>query len=129
MSSSPEKEAAIQACQAALEKKGENVTLLDFNGRSLMADYFVIVTGRSQPHARAIAQGIQEALDESKSLVSRRKIEGYPNSSWILLDYSALVVHVFTAEERDYYNLEKLWSFAEIQNFGEGTPETGGTKT
>lgn len=101
-------QAALLACDAAADKKGEDVVLIDLQGQTAAADYFVLVTVHSQPHAKAVAQAVEKALDELP--LARRGLEGYPKTSWILLDYYGLVVHVFLKEERDYYNLEKLWT-------------------
>ncbi len=112
------REAALLACQVALEKKGEKVALLEFDGTSAVADYFVLVTSRSQTHAKALAQGLEATLDDFP--LQRRGIEGYPHASWILLDYYGLVIHIFDSTERDYYNLERLWPNAKVQHFEEG---------
>lgn len=101
-------QAALRACEAAVDKKGEDVVLLDLKGQTAAADYFIIVTSHSKPQSKAIAQGIEDALKEFS--LQKRGVEGYPHAGWILLDYHAIVIHIFIKEERDYYNLEKLWS-------------------
>src|SRR5579872_4179540 len=109
------RDAAMLACRVALEKSGEKVTLLDFKNGSGIADFFIVVTSRSSAHARSLAESLEEALDRFPLV--RRGREGYPKGSWILLDYYGLVVHILAKEERDYYNLEKLWAHAERKEF------------
>lgn len=94
--------------EAALEKKGEDFTMLDVGGRTILADVFAIVSGRSKIQTRAIADAIVEAVKLDGHGVSR--IEGYADGGWILLDLGRVIVHVFTPEQREFYNLERLWS-------------------
>ena len=78
------------------------------SGRTILADTFAIVTGRSKVQTRAIADAIVEAAREHGYGVSR--VEGYADGSWILIDLGDVIVHVFTPEQREFYNLERLWS-------------------
>ncbi len=96
---------------AAFEKKGENVTVIDLRGKSIIADCFIIVTGRSKIQTRSIADAIAQAVRDNALSVSRT--EGYTEGSWILLDLGTVVVHVFTPEQRSFYNLERLWGKTE----------------
>jgi ribosome-associated protein len=93
---------------SALDKKGEGFTALDVSGRTILADTFAIVTGRSKIQTRAIADAVMEAAEREGFAVSR--IEGYTDGSWILIDLGNVIVHVFTPEQRTFYNLERLWS-------------------
>jgi ribosome-associated protein len=93
---------------AALEKKGEDFTEIDVAGRTILADTFAIVTGRSKIQTRAIADGISEKAAEAGVRIAR--VEGYADGNWILLDIGNVVVHVFTPEQRAFYNLERLWA-------------------
>jgi ribosome-associated protein len=93
---------------AALDKKGEEFVELPVEGRTILADTFVIVTGRSKIQTRAIADSVVEAVKAAKHRVSRT--EGYNEGTWILIDLGTVVVHVFTPEQRAFYNLERLWS-------------------
>lgn len=111
-------QAAIEACRVAVEKRAQDVVLLDLHKLTAAADYFVLATGRSQAHARGLAEAIEESLDEFP--LERRGVEGYPHAPWILLDYYGVVVHIFLEEERDYYHLERIWSEAEMYKFEEG---------
>lgn len=96
--------------EAALDKRGEELIVIDVTGRTILADTFLIVTGRSKIQTRAIAEAVMEATKRSGALVAR--IEGLADGSWILLDLGNLIVHVFTPEQRTFYNLERLWSDA-----------------
>ena len=93
--------------EAALDKKAEDLTVLDVRGRTVIADYFVIATGRSRVQTRAIADAIDEAVKAGGLRVART--EGYVDGGWILLDLASVVVHVFTPDQRTFYNLERLW--------------------
>jgi ribosome-associated protein len=95
---------------AALDKKGENFTAIEVGGRTILADTFAIVTGRSKIQTRAIADAIVEAAKAAEVRIGR--IEGYNEGSWILIDLGNVVAHVFTPEQRLFYNLERLWSDA-----------------
>jgi ribosome-associated protein len=77
------------------------------DGRTIVADTFMILTGRSKIQTRAIADAIAESVREHGFSIART--EGYSDGGWILIDLGALVVHVFTPEQRAFYNLERLW--------------------
>jgi ribosome-associated protein len=94
--------------ESALDKKGEAFTALDVSGRTILADTFAIVTGRSKVQTRAIADAIVEAVEKAGQSVAR--VEGYSDGSWILIDLGNVIVHVFTPDQRTFYNLERLWS-------------------
>ena len=91
---------------AAEDKKGEDIAVLDLAGRTIVADTFVIVTGRSPIQTRSIADAIVEKAEEAGL---RARLEGHADGGWILIDLGNVVVHVFTPEERQFYNLERLW--------------------
>ncbi len=98
-----------QRCrEAAIEKKAEQVTVLDIRGRANFADYFVIATGRSVIQARAVADAVVEASEDLYGAPIRT--EGYNDGNWILVDYGPVIVHVFTPAAREFYNLERLWA-------------------
>jgi ribosome-associated protein len=101
------------AVDAALDKKGEDVVTLELAGRTIVADTFIVVTGRSRIQTRAIADGITEAVRAAGHPVART--EGYTDGGWILLDLGTVVVHVFTPEQRSFYNLERLWGTLEAK--------------
>ena len=99
------------ARDAALEKNAEDVISLPLEGRTTVADYFVVATGRSHVQTRAIADGAAERAREAGFPPPRR--EGYGDGGWILLDLGSVVLHVFTPEQRAFYNLERLWGAPE----------------
>ncbi|MBC5806907.1 MAG: ribosome silencing factor [Candidatus Eremiobacter antarcticus] len=98
-----------QRCRlAAIEKKAENVVLLDIRGRANFADYFVIASGRSVIQVRAVADAVVEASEMRYGAPIRT--EGYNDGSWVLVDYGSVIVHVFTPAAREFYDLERLWA-------------------
>ena len=99
---------AFIAANAADEKKGENILLLDVSKLTVISDYFLVVTAKSTPQIEAISKHIEEAL--SKLNYKRVSKEGFVGSNWIVLDFGNLVVHIMSEKERNYYKLEKFWS-------------------
>ena len=98
------------AARAALEKKGDDVLLLDLRGVSGYADFLVLVTGTNERQLEAIADGVEKELREAgHRLVGA---EGQGGSRWLLLDFGDVVVHVFHEDERHHYDLEGLWADA-----------------
>jgi len=89
------------------------------HSRTILADAFAIVTGRSKIQTRAIADSIVEAIEKTGATVAR--VEGYSDGTWILIDAGHLIVHVFTPEQRTFYNLERLWAQPPVQA-SSGTP-------
>ncbi|MBA4493078.1 ribosome silencing factor [Paenactinomyces guangxiensis] len=104
-------EIAQLAATAAEEKKAQNVTILDIRGLSVFADYFVICHGNSQTQVQAIVSGIKEKVLESDIIL--KGIEGYQDARWVLIDLGDVVVHVFHKDEREFYDLERLWGDAQ----------------
>ncbi|HEY7347404.1 MAG TPA: ribosome silencing factor [Ktedonobacterales bacterium] len=98
------------AVEAASDKKATDIVLLDIQGVSTIADYFVICTAANPRQIRAIATAIDEKLSEHGRPTFHR--EGVADSGWLLLDYSDIIVHIFGPKEREYYRLERLWSTA-----------------
>ena len=84
---------------------------LDLRGISTFTDFFVICTGTSEPHLKAIAGEIQDKL-KTEHGVTPMAVDGYPTSQWIVADYSDVIVHIFHEEKRPVYSLEDLWSDA-----------------
>ena len=101
--------------QAMEDKKGQRVVSLGLAGISLVADYFVICHGNSDTQVQAIAQAIKKAADERGCMV--KGIEGMDTARWVLIDLGDVVCHVFHRDERDYYNLERLWSDAKVVEY------------
>ena len=100
-------EQSILTAKAISSKKGLNITLIEIGDISSLADYMVIATGTSSTHVKAIADEVEYQLDEAGISVSH--IEGYRSNSWILLDYVDVIVHIFSDEAREFYDLERLW--------------------
>ncbi len=97
--------------EAASEAKAEDIVVLDIHDLTIIADLFVICTGDNERLLRAISRQLQEATD--KINLDPRRIEGSAESGWILLDYSDVVVHIFGADQRQFYRLEDVWSAAQ----------------
>lgn len=94
------------------ERFGSDVVMLDMQGISLLADYFVICSAESTPQFKAI---LDEVEKQAKAAGGRSlRTEGQPDSGWVLLDFGSVVVHVFDPELRAYYNLEELWKEARL---------------
>ncbi len=102
------------AYNAAEEKKAQDIKVLNIANISTVCDYFIICSGRSGTQVKAIAENVQEKLLEHG--VKPKGREGLREEAWILLDYGDVVIHVFREEERDFYNLERLWRDAEVVN-------------
>lgn len=90
------------------DKKAINVEIIDLEGKTILTDRFVIATGTSITHVRALADEVELVMKDQHERMPAH-IEGYESGRWILLDYSDVIVHLFHPEERDFYSLEKLW--------------------
>ena len=99
-----------KAARAALDKKGEDVVVLDLRKASSFTDYFVVASGNNQKQILAMADAVLETLRAEG--MRPKHTEGYPRREWILLDYGGLVVHIFTPRQRAFYDLERLWGGA-----------------
>jgi len=108
-----------QISDLVLEKKAINPVVLDVRGLSSVTDYFVICGGDSEPQVKAITDNIRKGTEHKP-----RHLEGYENLNWVLLDYFDVVVHIFGKDERDFYNIEKLWADAPRIDLTDETPET-----
>lgn len=96
--------------EIALDKKAEDVLILDLRGIAPVADFFIICSGNSEPHLKAIGEEIVRRLRERG--IRARGRHGLPASRWVVLDYSDVLVHVFHPELRERYALEQLWGDA-----------------
>jgi len=94
-----------------MEKKGEEILVIDLRGVTSISDFFIIATGNSSVHVKAIAEEIFEKMKKVHNSVPWHT-EGYEARKWILLDYVDIVVHIFDHDTRSYYSLEKLWEDA-----------------
>jgi len=97
---------------AALDLKAEDVTTLPLDGRTIVADAFLVATGRSKIQTRSIADAIVERARGAGYPVART--EGYLDGGWILIDLGTVVAHIFTPEQRAFYNLERLWGAPDV---------------
>ncbi len=100
-----------QICaNAALDTKAEDLVILDVRGLTTFTEYFVIMNGKSTRHVQALAEAIEAQLRSKR--ISTSKAEGLKEGLWVLLDFDDVVCHIFYHEQRDFYDLEGLWSDA-----------------
>ena len=104
---STEKMMAQIACKAIDDKKGQDIKIIDIHNVSVIADYFVISSGTISNQVQAIVDNVEEQL--GRAGFEAKQIEGNRNSSWILMDYGDVIVHVFDEENRLFYDLERIW--------------------
>lgn len=104
-------ESAIVLAKALDSKKGNEIKVLKTEGLTTLADYFVICTATSTTQIKALSDACEEAMEKNGERVHH--IEGHRGGTWLLLDFSSVVVHVFTDETRKFYDLERLWGDAE----------------
>lgn len=90
------------------DKKAVDIESIEIAQKTILADYFVIASGTSTTHVKALADEIAFQLKEKLALLPKR-IEGESTARWILMDYGDVIVHIFHPEEREFYSLEKLW--------------------
>lgn len=101
------REIAKLACEALADKKAEGIKVIDIRDISVIADYFVIADGENQNQLQAMQDSVDEAL--YKAGIHAKQIEGNHNSTWILMDYGDIIVHIFSKEDRLFYDLERIW--------------------
>jgi len=103
-------ELARKSVEAASDKQANDIVMLDTRGVCSFADYFVICSGETRRQIEAICDEIHGVLKKEGTMLRRR--EGAPGSGWMLMDFGDVIVHIFSTAEREYYQLEKLWSKA-----------------
>ena len=103
------KELAILAAKALDEKKGKEISAIEITDITTLADYFVIATGSSNTQINALVDNVEKVLLEEAEEDPLHR-EGYRGGTWVLLDYGCICVHVFSAEARSFYDLERLWA-------------------
>lgn len=108
-------EVACLAATVIADKKGEEVRVLDMRQVTLVADYFVLASGRTTVQINALAEHVEAAL-KTIGVTELHRVGG-SRSHWLLQDYGEVVIHLFTEEERHYYDLERLWGDAEVVNW------------
>lgn len=119
----PIRDLAEACAEAALDRKASDVVLLDVRTLTSLADWFVVASARSDTQVRAIVEAVEEAGRD----LGRRPlaVEGLRHGQWALLDYGDVVVHVFYAPVREFYDLERLWSRAPRTEFAPAGPGAG----
>ena len=117
---STEKMMAQIACKAIDDKKGQDIKIIDIHNVSVIADYFVIASGTNSNQVQAIVDNVEEQL--GRAGFEAKQIEGNRNSSWILMDYGDVIVHVFDEENRLFYDLERIWRDGKELDISHMTP-------
>jgi ribosome-associated protein len=102
-------DAVLTAAAASASKKAQDIIILDVSARLVITDHFLICSGNTDRQVRTIAEEVERQMREQMGRKPMRR-EGLPDASWVVLDYIDFVVHVFRKEEREYYELERLWS-------------------
>jgi ribosome-associated protein len=102
------KDIALKAASVLLKKKALDVVIIDITEKSSFADYFVIASGSSERQVGTLADELEDQF--GKEGILTKNVEGKKTSGWILMDYGDVIVNIFTLEQRDKYNIEKVWS-------------------
>jgi len=102
------KDIALYIAQILDEKKTEDIEIIDISEKSGFADFFVIATAKNMRHLSAVSTELEDKLAENNILIHHT--EGQNDSGWILQDYGDIIVNLFTAEERNHYQLERVWN-------------------
>tara|TARA_B100000579_G_scaffold76316_1_gene59055 strand:- start:13189 stop:13533 length:345 start_codon:yes stop_codon:yes gene_type:complete len=110
-----EKKIAHKIAQLMLDKKAVDIKIINVTGLTSLTDYFINCSSESDPQTRAIKNHIQDKLFEEYN-IKPLNIEGYEGLKWILMDYINIVINVFHKEQREYYNVERLWADGEIED-------------
>lgn len=95
------------AYRALDEKKGEDIKIINLEGISVLADYFIIANGTNSSQVQALVDNVEEELHKAGYSLKQR--EGYSNGNWVLLDFGDIIVHIFDRENRLFYDLERIW--------------------
>ncbi len=101
------KEMVKLAYSALEDKKGEDIKIIDISKVSVIADYFIIASGTNRNQVQTLVDNAQEVLH--KAGYESKQVEGYQTGDWILMDYGDIIIHVFSQENRLFYNLERIW--------------------
>ena len=112
----------VRQIAASLDKhKAQNLKIIGVRDLTVIADYFVIAAGTSSTQVKALAEYVEYELGQQG--IKPRRVEGYSSSSWILIDYGSVIVHVFYEETRAFYDLERLWKDGEQLPLSDFLPE------
>ena len=101
------KEMVKLASQALSDKKGSDIKVIDISSVTVIADYFIIADGNNASQVQAMADNVEEILGKEGYVC--RQTEGYQNAGWILMDYGDVIVHIFSRDDRLFYDLERIW--------------------
>ena len=101
-------EQVLKMAQILDSRKGEDILMIDVRESTILADWFVVATGRSTTHVRTLAEELEEKLAKEENLHQLRA-EGAKEARWIVLDYGNVIVHIFPKDEREFYDIERLW--------------------
>jgi ribosome-associated protein len=116
-----------RAVKAALDKKAQDVVVLDLRQTPAFTDFFVLCSGTNPRQVKAIADAVEETLRATK--VRPAHVEGYDRAEWVLMDFFSFIVHVFTPQTRQFYSLERLWGDANRIEVSDAPPEAAKTRT
>ena len=111
------REYALLAAKTLSDKKAEDITVIDIQGKATFADYFVICSGSSERQVNSLTDEVEDRLAEAGLYV--KSIEGKQGSGWILMDFGDIIVNLFTREMREKYSIEKVWGdcqFVEVED-------------
>lgn len=100
-------EQVLELCKLLYDKKAQDIIAIDVADKTIIAEWFVICTGRVVPQVKALCDEVQEKAPEME--LELRRTEGYTQGRWIVVDFGHILVHIFHPEERKYYNMERLW--------------------
>jgi ribosome-associated protein len=112
---------AALICRSLYDLKALDIMVLDVQGQTILADYFVIATGTSTTHVQSLGGHVQ---DEMRGNAFRARPEGASASQWIVMDYGDVILHILGEETREFYDLERLWADAKISVWPDSTPES-----
>lgn len=101
------KEMVKTAVAVLQDKKGEDIRVIDISGVTVIADYFIIASGSNPNQVQALVDNVEEQM--YKAGYDDPRVEGYNTASWVLLDYNDVIVHVFSQDDRLFYDLERIW--------------------
>ncbi|MEI3266498.1 ribosome silencing factor [Frisingicoccus sp.] len=101
------KEMTSLAIKALEDKKGNDIRVIDIQDISIIADYFIIASGSNRNQVQTMADYVEEVL--GRSGYEPKQLEGYGTATWILMDYNDIIVHIFSEEDRLFYDLERIW--------------------
>lgn len=106
------KEKVLKICNLLSRKKAKGIVYIAVEKKTSLCDYFVVAGGSSKTQVKSLAENLEENLEKDYGIVPRRS-EGVREGRWAVLDYEDVIVHIFGDEERDFYNLERLWEDGE----------------